>query len=324
MKIYGDDYTFLLDRLNIRNNSQVKVFDNGTKVVQFADKFLEEQRAASQDEVSISREGFEYLRDRLSDFGSLDDRFRYNETGSHSLAAGGGLSLMDGLCRTYILQRLDTEDAEGVSSRLYSEMAARYNDDISRKDVQKLSDYAESLARAYADMRKSITEGHANGTREVWTLDKSTGEDFSGVEFEIDGNAVRYRKLSEEEELQNLDKAFERLTEDAAKELIETKNKELSESGEEMTDEEKEFWNLSSLVSGLLKEIDAFLRRIEAEEAGKKKEESVDFGARLSMEMYDHGTETVSRGMRQVQYENYRKMSKMVADVQTLLGNIRA
>ena len=41
MKIYGD-YTFILDKLNIWNNSQVQVFQNGTKIVEFADKFLEE------------------------------------------------------------------------------------------------------------------------------------------------------------------------------------------------------------------------------------------------------------------------------------------
>ena len=39
MKIYGD-YTFILDKLNIWNNSQVKMFQNGTKIVEFADKFL--------------------------------------------------------------------------------------------------------------------------------------------------------------------------------------------------------------------------------------------------------------------------------------------
>ena len=31
MKIYGD-YTFLLDRLNVRNHSQVKITEDGTNV----------------------------------------------------------------------------------------------------------------------------------------------------------------------------------------------------------------------------------------------------------------------------------------------------
>ncbi len=54
MKIYGD-YTFILDKLNIKNNSQVQTFKNGTKIVEFADQFLEEQRAATPDRVSIHR-----------------------------------------------------------------------------------------------------------------------------------------------------------------------------------------------------------------------------------------------------------------------------
>ena len=68
MKIYGD-YTFILDKLNIWNNSQVKMFQSGTKIVEFADKFLEEQRAASPDRISISAEGLDYMRQTLSGLG---------------------------------------------------------------------------------------------------------------------------------------------------------------------------------------------------------------------------------------------------------------
>jgi len=39
MRIYGD-YTFLLDKLNVWNNSQVRVSKNGTKIVEFAERFM--------------------------------------------------------------------------------------------------------------------------------------------------------------------------------------------------------------------------------------------------------------------------------------------
>ncbi len=58
MRIYGD-YTFLLDKLNVWNNSQVRVTGNGTKIVEFAERFVEQQRAASKDKVDISRAGMD-------------------------------------------------------------------------------------------------------------------------------------------------------------------------------------------------------------------------------------------------------------------------
>ena len=96
MKIYGD-YTFLLDKLNVWNNSQVKVFQNGTKIVEFSDKFLEQQRAASQDQVNISQEGMEYMISQMSDLGSTDVGNRFVEDNTLAKVAGNGLYLMDGL-----------------------------------------------------------------------------------------------------------------------------------------------------------------------------------------------------------------------------------
>lgn len=324
MKIYGD-YTFLLDKLNVWNDSQVKIADNGAKIVEFADKFLEEQRAASHDEVSISLEGMEYLRDRMSDFGRMNGGYYNNDENELQTMAADGLSLMDGFCRTYILQRLDSEGANGVSGKLYGGIMSRYEEELSGRETGEMSSHAESLARAYADMKKNIEEGYKNGIREVWTLDKSTGEDFSGVEFEIDGSAVRYRKLSKEEELENLDKAFDQLTKDVAEKFAQMKTEERARSGEELSDEEKEFWTLAGWTDGLIKEINSFLELIaREEEALKGKEEPEDIGTRLSAEMQNHGLETAARGKLQAQYENYRKISRMAADVQTLLGNIRA
>lgn len=238
--------------------------------------------------------------------------------------AGGNLSLLDGLCRTYILQRMDNEDANGVSSRLYNGLMTRYEEEMRKRDSSGVADHAESLARAWADMKNTIEEAYENGTREVWTMEKNVDEDFSGVEFEIDGNAVRYRKLSMEEELGKLEQAFDVLTEDIAAELVEKKNAEYAASGEEMTDGEKEFWTLADFTDGLVREIDHFLKLIAQEEAAKKKEEPLDPGARLAEERRNYGAETAARGRRQAQYANYKKMSRMAADIQTLLGNVRA
>lgn len=290
----------MLDRLNVRNHSQVKITEDGTKIVQFADKFLEEQRAASKDEVSISLEGMEYLRDSLSDLGG---RTRNYELFEQSSAAGRGLSLMDGLCRTYILQRLDSEDVNGVSGRIYSGLVSRYSEELSKKDEEKFTYHAEGLAKAYHSMHKSLTEGYENGTREVWTMDKSTGGDFSGVEFEIDGNAVRYRRLSKEEELENLDKAFERLTEDVDEKIAE------EEAGG---------------FSRLHNEIKQYLNLFAKAELMEKKGESLNMDGRLTGDMLNHSVQAALGRKQQAQYENYRRISRMTEDVKSLLGNIKA
>ncbi len=287
----------------MRNHTQVKVTEDGTKIVQFADKFLEEQRAASKDKVSISLEGIEYYRDSLSDLGGAGSRAQYNEVLGPPFGAMGGLSLMDGLCRTYILQRLDSEDANGVSGKLYSGLAARYDEDMSEKDEGELPCRAESLAKAYHFMRKSIVEGYESGTREVWTMEKSNGEDFRGVEFEIDGNPVRYSRLSREEELEKLSKAFERLIEDSAKK------------------------NLGAKAPGpdeLLKKINHHLKIIEKEEAMNEKGETLNIGTWLTAEKHNRSFQTAAGGSRQAQYDNYRHISRMTEDAQSLLGNIRA
>lgn len=213
MKMYGD-YTFLLDKLNVRNHSQVQVFQNGTKVVEFADQFIESQKASAKDKVSISKEGMDFLRDHLPDDTVMEEGSLPKD--GTKLVMGDGLSLMDGLCRSYILKRLDNIGVNGASSNLYNEMAARYEEEMGMREGREMSDHAESLARTHLAMQEKIREGYANGTREVWVLDQSTGEDFSGVEFEIDGHAVRYRKLTMEEELDSMEKAFGLLKQDVA------------------------------------------------------------------------------------------------------------
>ena len=55
-----------------------------------------------------------------------------------------------------------------------------------------------------------------------------------------------------------------------------------------------------------------------------KKEEASDMSSQLAVEIYNHGIQTASGGRQQAQYENYRRISRMTEDVQSLLGNIRA
>ena len=341
MKIYGD-YTFILDKLNIRNNSQVEIFQNGTKVVEFADKFLEEQRASAPDRVSISPEGMGYVRDKLSEMEEGGNLFWADE--DFVRISDDGLSLMDGVCRGYILQRLDLDGTNGVSSKVYGEMEKRFLEALAGKDEKNVKSYAESLADAYGAMYKNIVDGYDNGTREVWTMDTSMGDDFNGVEFMIGGNAVRYRKLTEKEELGRLRETFDRLVEDVARQLVEKEafasgrtekgsaddilakdaegeGKELREAGKVQAEED--FWRMAVVVKELMKELDKLITEIEAMFA-KKEPEPENIGERIVSEARNHCAATVARGKQQAQFANYRKMSQMAMDVQSVLGNIRA
>ena len=53
-------------------------------------------------------------------------------------------------------------------------------------------------------------------------------------------------------------------------------------------------------------------------------EPEIDIEGRMEAEAYNYRMETAERGQRQAQYANYRRISQMTSDVQTLLGNIRA
>ena len=328
MKIYGD-YTFLLDKLNVRNHSQVQVFQNGTKIVEFADQFIESQKAVSKDKVSISKEGLDFLRDHLPDDTVMEEGALPKD--GTKLVMGDGLSLMDGLCRSYILKRLDNIGVNGASSNLYNEMSARYEEEMGLRDGREVRDHAESLARTHLAMQEKIREGYANGTREVWVLDQSTGEDFTGVEFEIEGRAVRYRKLTMEEELDSMEKAFGLLKEDVAVQLAK-ENAQKTYCFEEGADkkEDKEawsaedaFWKTAKVTDEMLDELERLIAEIEELLKGEA-EKPEDIGARLTQELAAHGAQIVADGQRQAQCANYRKMSKLTMDAQSLLGYIKA
>lgn len=247
------------------------------------------------------------------------------------LVMGDGLSLMDGLCRSYILNRLDNIGANGASSNLYNEMSARYEEEMGLRDGTGVKDHAESLARTHLAMQKKIREGYANGTREVWVLDQSTGEDFTGVEFEIEGRAVRYRKLTMEEELDSMEKAFGLLKEDVAVRLVkeEAQKTYCFEEGADKNEDkeawsaEDAFWKTAKVTEEMIDELEQLIAKIEELLKGEA-EKPEDIGARLTQELVAHGVQIVADGQRQAQCANYRKMSKLTMDAQSLLGYIKA
>lgn len=49
----------------------------------------------------------------------------------------------------------------------------------------------------------------------------------------------------------------------------------------------------------------------------------IDFADRMEIEAHNHRLETVARGKQETQYANYRKISKMTSDMQTLFRNVR-
>ncbi len=329
MKIYGD-YSFVLDRLNVMHESRIQVVKNGTKIVEFADKFIEEQKAVSQDQVAISREGMDYIRDQLSDLGS-GTKFETEDGRTLTQITNANMSLMDGLCKTYISLHLDSVDEEGISTNIHRDLFSKYWQEMNSKDKEDWGSHTESLADSYASMYKKIVEGYADGTREVWIQDNSTGDDFSGIELEIDGQAVRYRKLTKEEELEYLDKTFDKLVKDEAdqfaKEDLARKRAEAEAEEYEATKNEPDFWDsLADLVDNLVNETKNYLDRVMAElkKLLSQDEPEIDIEGRMEAEAYNYRMETAERGQRQAQYANYRRISQMTSDVQTLLGNIRA
>ncbi len=74
-----------------------------------------------------------------------------------------------------------------------------------------VSDYVDSLAKAYGDIYNEIVQGYQNGSREIWTQDFDEGADYIEVEA-YDGSIQRFHRLTMEEELSRLDKAYEEMS----------------------------------------------------------------------------------------------------------------
>jgi len=109
--------------------------------------------------------------------------------------------------------------------------------------------HKDSLMKAYQDVYNDIVTGYENGTREVWTQDFEEGVDY--IEFELEGKNYRFHKLTMEEELARLDKAYEkvaRIAEDGANRMI----------------------NTQKLLEKVIPEYQEKMREIEAQRAGRK------------------------------------------------------
>ena len=90
---------------------------------------------------------------------------------------------------------------------------------------------------------------------------------------------------------------------------------------------EPDFWDsVADLVDNLVNETKNYLDRVMAElkKLLSQDEPEIDIEGRMEAEAYNYRMETAERGQRQAQYANYRRISQMTSDVQTLLGNIRA
>ncbi len=329
MKIYGDCSLFT-DRMGIRNPSQMKVLQGNMKIAEFADKFIEQHKAAGKDQMTVSKEGMDYIREQLLIMETRTDSVK-EEYKDPAYITQGGITSTDKLFADIIKMNSDTVNEYGVSSRLYLDINSEYLREMEGRDSRDWDSHMEALAKAYASVRKKITEGYENGTRTVWIQDDSTGEDFSGVELEIDGQTVRYRKLTKEEEIGLLDKAIDKFTEKVAEWYVKEEESIRKEEAEKEAykagkGEDIDWTGFVMLVNGLVNEARNLLDRVrqEIERIEKMSQKEIDFEGRMEAEAYNHREETIVRGRQQTKINNYRKMSQMASDVMTLWGNIKA
>ena len=143
-----------------------------------------------QDSVSISKIGYESYRKNISEIGK-------GNTQSFQEVA----QLKQSFPSNVVI------DIEGFHHyKMFDE--ARELDRIEQENLSEtkeewtLEKKANNLLKTYARMYDEIVKGYADGTREVWISDPSNGE------------AGHYRRLTQEEELQALDKAYENHTQE--------------------------------------------------------------------------------------------------------------
>ena len=77
------------------------------------------------------------------------------------------------------------------------------------------------------------------------------------------------------------------------------------------------------MVKELLKELDVLISKIE-EMFAKEEPEPENIGERIAAEAKNHMGATIARGKQQAQFANYRRISQMSMDIQSVLGNLRA
>lgn len=82
-----------------------------------------------------------------------------------------------------------------ISSKMPSTYGAQKENGEYERNYQSISEKADSLLKAYAESYDEIQKGYADGTREAYIAD--------------DSSETGYRKLTKEEELAELDKAYQ-------------------------------------------------------------------------------------------------------------------
>lgn len=329
MKLYGDVSLFA-DKTGIRNPLQLKALQGNRKIAGFADKFIEDQKTAVKDEMEVSREGMEYIREQLHNLDNETDSAAEKNNARTQITQGKGTP-SDKLYAAVIGLNSDTINDDGVSRNLYLKLNSAYLEEMKGKDSRDWDSHMEALAKAYASVRREITEGYEKGTRTVWIEDDSAGDDFEGIELETDGRTVRYRKLTREEEISMLDKAIDKFTENVAEEYVRNeesiiKEEAKQESWEAYKEENRDWIAFEKIVNNLVNEARTLLDRVreEIEKLEAMSQKEIDVEGRMEAESYNHRAETAARGKQQAQVEHYKKMSRMVSDVMTLRGEVRA
>ena len=126
--------------------------------------------------------------------------------------------------------------------------------------------HKDSFMKAYRDVYNDIVTGYENGTREVWTQDFEEGADY--IEFELEGKNYRFHKLTMEEELARLDRAYEKvakIAEDGANRMI----------------------NTQKMLEKVIPEYQEKMREIEAQRAGRKLSEVGESTERMAERIKD-------------------------------------
>ena len=135
--------------------------------------------------------------------------------------------------------------------------------------------HRDSLMKAYQDVYQDIVTGYENGTREVWTQNFEEGADY--IEFELEGKNYRFHKLTMEEELAQLDKAYKkeaRNVADAANLMIDTQKR----------------------IEKVMPEYQEKMREIEARRAGRRISEVGEVAERIKnkISMSEENTERIN------------------------------
>ena len=179
MRIHGGSNWSILDA------SEYSKAPNESRVSNFKSDIIDEQ-----DSVSISEKGYESYRKNVLDIGkgntqSFEEVVRLKKSFPSKVVV----------------------DIEGFHHyKMFDE--ARELDRIEQEKLNEtkeewtLEKKANNLLKTYARTYDEIVNGYADGTREVWISDPSNGE------------AGHYRKLTQEEELKALDKAYENHTQE--------------------------------------------------------------------------------------------------------------